>query len=100
MLDKNPFRPVPQNPKDSAPILQDSSVVETSDFASAYVSNRATGDTLPGLSIARDVSHFHDAISAIKSLDEAKGRKTTHCYGCGGGLTRDFATHAMLNTIV
>jgi len=42
---------------------------------SAYVSNRVTGDTLPGLSIARDVSHFHEAISTIKSLDEAKEKK-------------------------
>jgi hypothetical protein len=42
---------------------------------SAYVSNKATGDTLPGLSIARDVSHFHDTISTIKSLDEAREQK-------------------------
>lgn len=39
---------------------------------SAYVSNRATGDTLPGLAIARDVSHFHDMISMIRTLDEAR----------------------------
>jgi len=44
---------------------------------SAYVSNRATGDTLPGLSIARDVTHFHDTISTIKSLDEAREHKQT-----------------------
>lgn len=42
---------------------------------SAYVSNRATGDTLPGLAIARDVSHFHSMISFIKNLDEAKQKK-------------------------
>ncbi len=42
---------------------------------SAYVSNRATGDTLPGLSIARDVSHFHDTISQIRSLDEAREQR-------------------------
>jgi hypothetical protein len=42
---------------------------------SAYVSNRATGDTLPGLSIARDVSHFHDTISKMKSLDEAREQR-------------------------
>jgi hypothetical protein len=39
---------------------------------SAYVSNTATGDTLPGLSIARDVSHFHDTIKTMRSLDEAQ----------------------------
>lgn len=42
---------------------------------SAYVSNRATGDTLPGLSIARDVSHFHETVSTIKSMDEAREQK-------------------------
>jgi hypothetical protein len=42
---------------------------------SAYVSNRVTGDSLPGLSVARDVSHFHDTIITIKSLDEANQQK-------------------------
>lgn len=42
---------------------------------SAYVSNRATGDILPGLSVARDVSHFHDTINLLKSLDEARQKK-------------------------
>jgi hypothetical protein len=42
---------------------------------SAYMSNRATGDALPGLAIAQDVSHFHDTISFIKNLDEAREKK-------------------------
>jgi hypothetical protein len=42
---------------------------------SAYASNRATGETLPGLAIARDVSYLHDSISKIKSLDEASKQK-------------------------
>lgn len=42
---------------------------------SAYISNRATGETLPGLALARDVSHFHETISMIKNLDEARERK-------------------------
>jgi hypothetical protein len=42
---------------------------------SAYVSNRATGETLPGLAIARDVSYLHDTISKIKTLDEASKQK-------------------------
>lgn len=42
---------------------------------SAYVSNKATGETLPGLAIARDVSYLHDTISKIKSLDEASKQK-------------------------
>lgn len=44
---------------------------------SAYVSNRATGDTLPGLAVARDVSHFHDTISKIRTLDDAGKQKAT-----------------------
>jgi hypothetical protein len=43
---------------------------------SAYVSNRATGETLPGLAIARDVSYLHDSISKIKSFDEAAKQKS------------------------
>lgn len=39
---------------------------------SAYMSNRATGEALPGLSIAQDVSHFHATVSHIRSLDEAR----------------------------
>ena len=42
---------------------------------SAYVSNIATGDTLPGLAVARDVSHFHDTISTIRSMDDARAKK-------------------------
>ena len=42
---------------------------------SAYISNKATGDTLPGLSIARDLSHFHDSISQLRSLDEAREKR-------------------------
>lgn len=42
---------------------------------SAYVSNRAQGEALPGLAIARDVSYFHNTISHIKTLDEAAKQK-------------------------
>ncbi len=42
---------------------------------SAYMANRATGETLPGLSVAQDVSHFHAIIKHIKSLDEARKHK-------------------------
>lgn len=42
---------------------------------SAYLSNRATGDTLPGLAMARDVSHFHEIASMLKDLDEAKKKQ-------------------------
>ena len=42
---------------------------------SAYISNKTAGDTLPGLSVARDVSHFHDIIDAMHSMDEARAER-------------------------
>jgi hypothetical protein len=42
---------------------------------SAYHANRVTGETLPGLLRAQDVSHFHDIASYIRSLDEANAKK-------------------------
>jgi S1-C subfamily serine protease len=41
----------------------------------AYIANRATGETLPGLAVAQDVSHIHNVISKLKSLDEAAQKK-------------------------
>jgi hypothetical protein len=49
--------------------------VEFVGIVSAYRPNRLTGDTLPGLLIAQDVSHFHDVIQTVKSLDEAREKK-------------------------
>jgi hypothetical protein len=42
---------------------------------SAYMPNRLTSGTLPGLSIAQDVSHFHDIITRVRSIDEANRTK-------------------------
>lgn len=42
---------------------------------SEYHANRATGEALPGLCIAQDVSHFHDVVSTIQSIDEANRKK-------------------------
>ncbi len=42
---------------------------------SAYRANRATGEALPGLSIAQDVSHFQESTSRIKTIDEANRQK-------------------------
>lgn len=42
---------------------------------SAYIPNRATGETLPGLAIVRDVTQFHDAVQAFLSVDEAKEKE-------------------------
>jgi len=42
---------------------------------SAYRANRLTGETLPGLLVAQDVSHFHEVISKIRSMDEASKKR-------------------------
>jgi len=44
---------------------------------SAYIPNRSTGEALPGLAVARDVSHFHDRLKHFKSLEEAKEEKAS-----------------------
>ena len=44
-------------------------------IVSAYQANRATGETLPGLCIAQDVSHFHDVAGRVQSIDEARKKK-------------------------
>jgi S1-C subfamily serine protease len=40
-----------------------------------YIANRLTGESLPGLSVAQNVSHFHRIISDLKSRDEAARKK-------------------------
>lgn len=42
---------------------------------SAYHANRATGEALPGLLRAQDVSHFHGAAETIRNIDEAIAQK-------------------------
>lgn len=39
---------------------------------SAYIANRATGETLPGLSVVTNVVQFQELSKAFKSLEEAK----------------------------
>ncbi len=45
-------------------------------LVSAYVPNRATGETLPGLAIARDVSNLHAAVASFDSFTQAKAEET------------------------
>ena len=45
-------------------------------MVSAYRANRATGEALPGLLVAQDVSHFHSVLAHLKTLDEAKKKST------------------------
>lgn len=42
---------------------------------SAYHANRTTGEALPGLLFAQDVSHFHDVVTDIRTVDEARERQ-------------------------
>ncbi|MEW6738789.1 MAG: serine protease [Nitrospirota bacterium] len=44
-------------------------------IVSAYRANRATGETLPGLLYAQDVSHFHGVLHQIRSIDDANRKK-------------------------
>ncbi len=44
-------------------------------IVSAYHANRATGEALPGLLLAQDVSHFHDVLQRVRSIDEANKKK-------------------------
>ena len=39
---------------------------------SAYIANRATGETLPGVAVVQDVTQFYDITQGFKTLDEAK----------------------------
>jgi len=43
---------------------------------SAYMPNRIRGDTLPGLLRVQDVTSFHSTIETLKSMDEARKKKT------------------------
>ncbi len=43
---------------------------------SAYIANRATGETLPGLAVVTSVEQFHELSKVFKSVDEAKKKET------------------------
>ncbi len=45
-------------------------------IVSAYVPNRATGEVLPGLAIARDVSYLHQQATNFASLDDARSAQS------------------------
>jgi hypothetical protein len=41
----------------------------------AYIANRATGETLPGLAVVSDIEQFHELSKMFKSVDEAKRKE-------------------------
>jgi hypothetical protein len=45
-------------------------------IVSAYLPNRAPGESLPGLAMVRDVTEFHDLTARFRSLDEAKDEES------------------------
>ena len=42
---------------------------------SAYYANRSSGEALPGLLLAQDVSHFNSTAQHIQSIDQARAQK-------------------------
>ena len=44
---------------------------------SAYIANRATGETLPGLAVIQNVDQFHEVSKLFKSVDDAKKKEIT-----------------------
>jgi len=44
-------------------------------IVSAYRANRVTGETLPGLLYAQDVSYFHGVVDTIRSTEDARQKK-------------------------
>lgn len=44
-------------------------------IVSFYKASQTTGDALPGLLYAQDVSHFHGVIAQVRSLDDANKKK-------------------------
>jgi hypothetical protein len=44
---------------------------------SAYIPNRATGETLPGLAVVTDVVEFHEMVARFKSVEEAQSQQTS-----------------------
>lgn len=59
------------------PVLYSSAAdgVQIIGTVSAYMVNRATGESLPGLSVAQDVSAFHEITKNVRSIDEAIKRR-------------------------
>ena len=44
-------------------------------FVTAYMANRTSRETLPGLAVAQDVGHIQDVLSKLNSVEEAAEKK-------------------------
>ena len=56
--------------------LQEGTVLSLMGLALSVIPNRATGDVLPGLAVARHIFPFHDLIERFRSQEEAKQEET------------------------
>lgn len=52
----------------------------------AYRANKTTGDSLPGLAIAEDVTHLHDVDALVKARDEENRQNTLKAPKSGSTL--------------
>ena len=55
--------------------IDEEETVKVVGTVSAYRMNRTSGETLPGLLIAQDLSLFHDVITHIQSVETGNGKK-------------------------
>jgi hypothetical protein len=55
---------------------EDDETVSVIGVLSAYMPNRATGETLPGLAVVTDVVEFHKMVASFKNFDQAKAQET------------------------
>lgn len=58
--------------------IYDAKTIHVLGIMSAYIPNRATGDTLPGLCVATGVGQCQEAVKQFKSVDEAKKSESAH----------------------
>jgi hypothetical protein len=56
--------------------IKDGREIRVMGVVSAYAPNRATGETLPGLSVVRSVRRLHEVIQSLSSFDQAKEQQT------------------------
>lgn len=49
--------------------------VEVVGVVAAYIPNRATGETLPGLAVVQDVHHFQEISKRFRTIDEVSKKK-------------------------
>ena len=45
-------------------------------IVSAYIANRATGETLPGVAVIQDATQFYDISERFRTLDDAQAEQT------------------------